>query len=397
MPNSAIGKLAAALAVSVLAACALYDVSEQPSTDVAVQPAPPPPKPKPKPRAAPKKSAPPLATRNGDKDPAAFVEVEVFYATDRSRSGATAPNDFYAAGRGKLEYGVSGVSIPRRHKRGELEAPAWWKLEFSEDPARHIVLLSVTPMTSVDFHNGVAQRASVAGQGNVLVFVHGFNVTFPDAVRRTAQIAYDLQYSGTPITYSWPSQGSPAPLGYTTDETNVEWTEPHLKQFLLDLKAGVGSDVRIHLLAHSMGNRALTKVLRSIAAQTDGALFSQVILAAPDIDREVFERDIAPAVVKTARRTTLYASSQDRALMFSETVHSYVRAGQSSQPLVFVQGLDTVDASGIDTSTLGHSYIATEPLLLDDLFKLIRHEMRPLERNLRALPPGQQRYWSFVR
>jgi len=343
-------------------------------------------------------SAPPAA-RNGDKDRGEYVEVEVFYATDRSRGGSTAANDYYATGRGKLEYGVTGVSIPRRHKQGELEAPVWWKLELSEDPARHVALLSVTPMTPAAFHSGVAKRTSAAGQQNVLVFVHGFNVTFPDAVRRTAQIAYDLQFLGAPMTFSWPSQGSPTPLGYTTDETNIEWAEPHLKRFLLDLKAGLGREVRIHLVAHSMGNRALTKALRSIAAETQGALFSQVILAAPDIDREVFERDLAPAVVRTARRTTLYASSDDRALMFSETVHSYARAGQSSAPLVFVPGLDTVDASGIDTSALGHSYIAAEPLLLKDLFMLIRYDLRPLERNLRGFPPapGQHRYWSFAR
>jgi esterase/lipase superfamily enzyme len=342
---------------------------------------------------------PPPMMRNGDKDHGEYVEVEVFYATDRSRGSSTEPNNFYASGRGKLEYGVTGVSIPRRHKRGELESPVWWKLEFTEDPARHVVLLNVSPMTPAEFHSGVATRTSATGQRNVLVFVHGFNVTFSDAVRRTAQIAYDLQFLGAPITFSWPSQGSPLPLGYTTDETNVEWTEPHLKKFLLDLKAGVGNDVRIHLVAHSMGNRALTKVLRAIAAETNEALFSQVVLAAPDIDRDVFERDIATAVVKTTRRTTLYASSQDRALMFSKTVHTFARAGQSTPPLVFAEGMDTVDASGIDTSALGHSYIASEPLLLNDLFMLIRHDLKPLERNLRAYPPPPERlrYWSFIR
>lgn len=335
--------------------------------------------------------------RSGDADRGEYVEVEVFFATDRARGESAEPDKYFATGRGELQYGVAGVSIPRRHQRGELESPTWWKLEFSADPGRHVVLLSVDSLSAALFHDGIARRTRALEQRNVLVFVHGFNVTFPDAVRRTAQIAYDLQFAGTPITYSWPSQGSAGPLSYTTDETNVEWTEPHLKKFLLDLRAALGSDVRIDLIAHSMGNRALTKALRSIAEQTRGALFSQVILAAPDIDREVFERDIAPAVVKTARRTTLYASSQDRALIFSKTVHSYARAGQSTPPLVYVPGLDTVDATGIDTSTLGHSYIATEPLVLNDLFMLIRHGLRPIERNLRALPPGEQRYWSFAR
>ena len=35
------------------------------------------------------------------------------------------------------------------------------------------------------------------------MFVHGFNVSFADAARRTAQIAYDLAFGG-PGALSWP-------------------------------------------------------------------------------------------------------------------------------------------------------------------------------------------------
>jgi len=76
-----------------------------------------------------------------------------------------------------------------------------------------------------------------------------------------------------------------------------------------------------------------------MSSEMSAPLFGQLILAAPDIHRDVFERDIAPAIVKTAQRTTLYASSQDVALRFSATVRSYARAGQSLQPLIYVRGL----------------------------------------------------------
>jgi esterase/lipase superfamily enzyme len=329
--------------------------------------------------------------------PKDYVEVEVFYATDRARTGFSVPALFYGGGRGELEYGVSAVSIPRTHQKGELESPAWWKFEFTEDSNRHIVLRQIAPLNEYDFRSVVSARAEASAGKDVLVFVHGFNTSFEDALRRTAQIAYDLKFAGVPITYSWPSQGSAAPLGYTTDETNVEWTEPHLRQFLVDLKASLGADVRIHLIAHSMGNRALTKVLRSLAAASDTALFNQVILAAPDIDREVFERDIAPEMLRAARRTTMYASSDDRALQLSAKVHNYARAGQSNPPLVYVPGLDVVDASGMDTSALGHTYFADQPLLLNDLVLLLKDEMAPPARKLLALPPNAPRYWGFPR
>jgi esterase/lipase superfamily enzyme len=239
---------------------------------------------------------------------------------------------------------------------------------------------------------------SRSGQRNVLVFIHGFNVTFEEAVRRTAQIAYDLRFDGVPITYSWPSQGSVKPIDYTTDETNVEWTEPHLRRFLVDLRTAVPADVQIDLIAHSMGSRALSKVLRALATENVGlSPFTHVILAAPDIDREVFERDLAPAMVKAAHQTTLYASSKDRALMVSREVHTYARAGQSDPPMVFVPGLDTVDASSVDTDMIGHSYLAEAPALLNDLLLLVRRNLPPAGRHLSPVPQGDPRYWVFPR
>jgi esterase/lipase superfamily enzyme len=45
--------------------------------------------------------------------------------------------------------------------------------------------------------------------------VHGFNVSFENALRRTAQIAYDLDFDGAPFLFSWPSRDSL--LSYASD------------------------------------------------------------------------------------------------------------------------------------------------------------------------------------
>lgn len=329
--------------------------------------------------------------KNGGAATRSYVEVEVFYATDRARTGKPQPAQYFGSKRGSLQYGLCSVSIPKRHTRGELESPVWWKFEFKEDPARHVVLLDRSTLEQAAFFD---RLRTTAGEHDLLVFVHGFNVTFEDAVRRTAQIAHDVRFPGVPITYSWPSQGSAKPLDYTADEATIEWTEPHLKQFLKDLRARAGSG-RIHLIAHSMGNRALTKVLRNMAAESPPVVFNQVILAAPDIDAEVFERDIAPAMLKAAQRVTLYASSDDEALVVSKTVHGYPRAGQSGAQLIVVPGLDTVDASGIDTSLLGHSYFANQ--LVEDLFALLRNGLSPAERRLDPREKQGLPYWVLPR
>ncbi|MFO7906356.1 MAG: alpha/beta hydrolase [Pirellulaceae bacterium] len=146
------------------------------------------------------------------------------------------------------------------------------------------------------------------------------NVTFEGAARRTAQIAHDVQFEGAPIFFSWPSQGGL--LKYTVDANNVEWAVPHLRQFLVDVTRRSGATA-VNLVAHSMGNRALTSALRELELQlgAESALFNQIILAAPDVDAEIFRRDLAPALVRSARHVTLYASSNDQALATSKKVH----------------------------------------------------------------------------
>ncbi|MDQ1613125.1 MAG: hypothetical protein QOG00_3056 [Pyrinomonadaceae bacterium] len=354
----------------------------------------------------PVESAPPLAGATPDirdktvgkatgaeTKPEPYTIVPIFYGTDRARTGAKEPGDFYGAGRGKLELGTCEVSIPREHERGQLESPSLWRLEFKEDPKLHVVLLSVKPLDAGEFHSQFQTRLGAAKSRDVFVFVHGYNVKFVDAARRTAQLAFDLNFPGVPVLYSWPSQGSLS--GYTTDENEVVWTEPHLKQFLTDLAAQGASGARIHLVAHSMGNRALTNVLRSLAAERATPLFSEVILTAPDVDAEVFGRDLAPAIQKIARRVTLYASSSDTALLASKKIHGYPRAGDSLPEIIVVPGMDSIDASGIDTDMLGHSYFAQMKVVMDDMKLLLIASKLPGERSLLEQIRGASRYWRL--
>ncbi len=323
----------------------------------------------------------------GDEE---YVTVNVYYGTDRARSGATDPGTFYAGQRGNLEYGRAAVSIPKGHSMGELESPVWWRFEFREDPSRHVMLQEVLPLdrgTALDEMRLLVERSSAR---SAFVFVHGYNVTFEDAARRTGQLAYDLDFQGAPIFYSWPSDGS---LGaYTRDEADVEWSWPHLYEFLSDVSSASGAD-RIHVIGHSMGNRALTKALAEFARRDAGRIFDQVLLAAPDIDAQTFAEQIAPVIPSTASRVTLYASSRDRALQASQAVHGYARAGDSGEGLVVIDGIDTVDASTVDTDLLGHGYFAEAEPILQDLYKVLRDGERPQERGLIPRLKEVLTYW----
>jgi esterase/lipase superfamily enzyme len=301
----------------------------------------------------------------------------------------------YGNDRGKFVMGTCEVSIPRNHQVAELEAPSVFKLDFVEDPTKHVMLLDVEEKDSKAFFSQLRDRVEQGVSKDAFVFVHGFNVTFKDAARRTAQLAYDLRFQGAPIFYSWPSQGGL--FQYAVDETNVVWTVPHLREFLKEVADQSGAQ-SIHLIAHSMGNRALTSALRELSLEMQGAspLFHEVVLTAPDIDREIFCRDIAPAIVSTARRVTLYASSNDEALVLSKQVHGYPRAGDTGDGLVVIQGIETIDVSAVDTSLLGHNYYGDNATVISDMIDLVRNSKSAQERSwLETARLDDLFYWVF--
>lgn len=326
---------------------------------------------------------------------ASHIVVRIFYATDRNRTSEAKPAEMFGNDRGTLSFGYCNVSIPRGHRIGELESPSIWRLEFHEDPDKHVVLLNTVFRSKDEFFEDLRARVRDSVKSSAFLFVHGYNVTFEDAAKRTAQISYDLSFDGAPIFYSWPSQGiTPA---YTVDEQNIEWAQTNLQNFLEDFFER--SDAQnVYLIAHSMGNRALTRAVASLLIDKPiirGRL-KEVILAAPDIDAEVFKRDIVPAFTKTDSPVTLYASSEDLALAASKQVHGYPRAGDSGQGLVVVPGIETIDATHVNTGLLGHSYFAETRSIIDDMYYLIRYGHRADQRfGLRRVDAQVGRYWEF--
>ncbi|WP_186767684.1 alpha/beta hydrolase [Blastopirellula retiformator] len=301
----------------------------------------------------------------------------------------------FSGGRGELQYGACHISIPEVHEVGQLEAPSILKLELTERPEKHVVLLEVLSKDEEAFFADLREMVAQSPRHEVLIFVHGYNVSFEDAARRTAQMAYDLKFTGVPMFYSWPSQADL--LGYATDRDNSLWTVSHLKEFLLKVAQNSNAD-SINLIAHSMGNRAMGAALEEIAAEMkeETKLFNQVVLAAPDVDAQVFKEDIAPNIVRASNQVTLYASANDLALLASKNVNGYPRAGDVRPEIVIVPGVDTIDVSAIDTSLIGHAYYGDNDSIISDIFTLL-HQPTPASqrRYLKSASGPGGMYWVF--
>jgi esterase/lipase superfamily enzyme len=153
-----------------------------------------------------------------------------------------------------LTFGTCRVSIPAHHITGNLEGPFWG---FSPNPAKHVTILSLT-INESEFATLLDSSLDNSVVPEALVFIHGYDVGFNEAARRAVQLTWDLQFQGVPILYSWPSADSP--LKYTNDESAAEWAVPHLERFLRIVAQRSGAR-KIHIIAHSLGNRALVKAL----------------------------------------------------------------------------------------------------------------------------------------
>ena len=332
-------------------------------------------------------------------DAGGFASVDVYYATDRNRTGSSAPSEFYGGGRGELEMGIATVTIPHAHTPGVLEAPSIWKLEFRADPAKHVVLQSVEPMDPDSYFGRMQSEFEDRPEREALIFVHGYNVSFDGAARRAAQLAHDMRYVGVPILYSWPSRGSTT--GYVADTAVVRLSARRLTKFLDDVVERSGAQV-IHLVAHSMGNRALTDALELMALrrgvkQGDQPVFGQILFAAPDVDAGLF-RALLPTIQPLAKRLTLYASEEDWALAVSRKLHGNApRAGLGGPYTLRDPLIDSIDMSELGEDMLAHSYFADDSSAIADMMTLFWQNTNPARRCGLMEQSGETPVWRYKR
>lgn len=345
-----------------------------------------------------------------------YTEVDVFFGTDRKRDTDRVKFERAVASFGstrarQLTLGKAVVTVPKEgREKGSIPRPEWDLIvtRFAlrkEDLARDFTVFSVDVLSQDDFISQVRakMRQSRTFKDLAFVFVHGYFVTFDDALFRAAQIAHDLEFDGVPFVYSWPSIAGVT--GYVLDRGRAHDARDYLQSFM-QLVAEKSGAKEVHLIAHSMGADPLLEVLRDMArtTPTPGArpAFGEIILAAPDVTRESFE-SIAARIAPLRRGMTLFASSTDKAMQASR----FTRLGESPAGYVPAEGpivvpgiVDTIDVSSLDTSFFGvnHSTFADREQLIGDIRKLMTGSVRPPDRRLpsyKAIVGERGTYWRF--
>ena len=335
--------------------------------------------------------------------------VPVFYGTDRARKDQPKRVLYTSERARRLELGQALVTVPKTHQVPNIERPFAIRIPYfqitlyegAEDPKSHFTIKEMSLLSREQFIAKARERVdgSRAFKDQAVVFVHGYNTTFDYALYRTAQMAYDLKFDGAAFLYSWPSLGDFSGYGYDR-ESSVQ-SEPYLRQYLELVLQETGAK-QVSVIAHSMGNLPLLQVLRDLGPILGPEVkLNQIIMAAPDIDRNVFE-NIAADLQKYGRGLTLYASANDRAMQAARRVAGGIpRAGDV--PLegpIIIEGIDTIDVTqtSLDYLALNHSIYAEKSALLNDIGLLLQTGERPPDKRipiLQLIDLGKGKFWRY--
>ena len=222
------------------------------------------------------------------------------------------------------------------------------------------------------------------------VFIHGYNVSFKDALFTVAQIKSATNYSGRIYMYSWPSAAST--LRYIADMDDAEEAEPFLQSFLKLLMRDADID-DIDILVHSMGSQSALRALSSLRSvfetEREGATrptkirIGQIMFAAPDVARPVFDQKIR-RIAPYADRVTVYGSMTDAALLASKfcgvAPPAWVSSTMHGEPLlVEVKNVHVIDATGPERwwrldriwKGYGHDYFLQSEGVRDDIKRIL--------------------------
>jgi esterase/lipase superfamily enzyme len=330
---------------------------------------------------------------------ASWAEYRVFYATRRKPSGVAEPEAYYGPLDDSVKFGVATVTIPDHMRPGVEDARGVCRFfpgvlgGCKRGPSNSILIDTIEPAPRTDWLTQVRTAMGPVDSVDALVYVHGYNNTYGDAVRRAAELAYDIGFPGLVFTYDWASRSSLAE--YTVDQETAERSAPDFRAFLKAIADSTKAR-RIAIVAHSMGTRLVAYALRDLGDTLSRLRLGPIVFAASDVDSAIFRDQLAPAMARAGRPVTLYASTRDKALRASaDFVHGAPRVGSGPPSLMLFPGIDYVDASLVDTDMLGHGYFAENKGLLDDIFLIIRHGFGAADRNLAGVSAGALRYYRL--
>jgi esterase/lipase superfamily enzyme len=263
------------------------------------------------------------------------TQPTVLVATTRKPVNAGRTKPWFSAERGR------GMTVARARMR-------------PPDESRFSLGLSSWSIAAIEPAPQLADLLGQTSGRDVLIYVHGYNQTFEQAVLDAARLSDGVKFAGETMAFSWPSRAQL--FNYDFDRESAMWSRDALDQVLEDLLASptIG---RVNVVAHSVGTMLTTEALRQLYAKLGDYAADRVgaiVFASPDIDMDVFTGSI-PKIGPLAAKITIITATDDRALAVSRLVNgSTVRVGAAEKTQLERLGLKVIDGSAQGWGILNH-------------------------------------------
>jgi esterase/lipase superfamily enzyme len=350
-----------------------------------------------------------LVTRLVDQDAYRF-----FYVTNRGLGSDDGPIEerFGNEREGVLKFGFFDTQIEPTLGLGMIINPTDW---FQNE---EIQLKQVQSLDKSEFIAHLRQQVQASPLRSILINVNGFRERFPSALRKTAFLSHVLDINSPVLVFDWPGDQGSTPRGYRRAQRIAGESGAELAQTLGLIIRQVQPD-RLWLVANSMGGEVVVHAFSILYQETDLAdaevEIEDVVLTAPDVDRDEFDRQFKQEIAALARNLTVYVSSNDRALLISRVINRGRRLGEATlnprNPDQFEEAarvlelvepnnelVTLVDVTPVNRTRNFHNFSLETPEFFDDLFLRLTNPNTPTNRLIYQIRTTDGAvYWVLTR
>ena len=337
-----------------------------------------------------------------------------FYVTNRQPGDLQGEVDerFESERESSLKFGSFDTRIEARLGLGMIvDSSAWFLNE-------EIQLQDVSALEREAFLSQLREQVEASPRRSLLVIVHGFREAYQSALRKTAFLAHVLDINTPTLVFDWPGDQGASLRGYRRARRVAQESAAELADTLKLIIKDVQPE-RLWLMANSMGGQVVVDAFSLLHkdpdfsdAQTE---FENVMLTAADVDHTEFNNQFKQEMKALADNITVYASSNDRALLTSRILNRGQRLGESTldpgnpgqvkQAESFSDLLEAendqlvlVDVTPVNRTRNFHNFSLETPEFFDDLFLRFTSKTPPQTRELYSVQtPNDARYYVLTR